>query len=122
MNKYALVSVIIICLNGEKFLNEAIESVLAQSYKDWELLIVDDGSTDKSTEITRQYTHQYPKKIRYLEHANHQNRGMSASRNLGIRHAQGQWIAFLDADDIWLPEKLEYQVGIMVSQPEVSMI
>jgi glycosyltransferase involved in cell wall biosynthesis len=122
MSKNSLVSTIIIFLNGERFLEEALKSVLAQTYVDWELLLVDDGSTDKSTEIARCYAGQYPEKIRYLEHPNHQNRGMSATRNLGIRSAKGSYIAFLDADDYWLPYKLEAQVKILDSCPDVGAL
>ena len=117
-----LTSVIIIFLNAEKFIQQAIESVFAQTYTDWELLLVDDGSTDKSTEIALSYADQHPAKVRYLEHEDHQNRGMSASRNLGIRHARGEYIAFLDADDVWLRGKLEEQVAILDSQPEAGMV
>jgi glycosyltransferase involved in cell wall biosynthesis len=122
MSRTPLVSTIIIFLNGAKFLQEAIESVWAQTYDHWELLLVDDGSTDASTAIARRYVAQAPGKVHYLEHAGHQNRGMSASRNLGIRHAQGEYIAFLDADDVWLPHKLEQQVAILGSQPEAAMV
>src|SRR5713226_6137053 len=121
MNK-PLVSAIIIFLNEEKFLREAIESVFAQTYDNWELLIVDDGSTDASTKNALQYAEQYPTKVRYLEHEAHQNRGMSASRNLGIRHAKGEYIGFLDADDVWLPHKLQRQVVLLESYPSADMI
>jgi len=117
-----LASVIIIFLNAEKFIQEAIESVFTQIYNNWELLLVDDGSTDASTEIALRYAEQYPGKVRYLEHDGHQNRGMSASRNLGIGNAKGAYIAFLDADDVWLPHKLEQQVEILNSHPEAAMI
>jgi glycosyltransferase involved in cell wall biosynthesis len=122
MNQRSLVTGIIIFFNGEKYLEEAIESVISQTYNHWELLLVDDGSTDQSTEIAQQYAQQYPQKIRYLEHENHQNRGMSATRNLGISQAKGEYIAFLDADDIWLPQKLETQVALLDSKPEVGIV
>ena len=121
-NNNALVSVITIFFNAEKFFSEAINSVFAQTYDHWELLLVDDGSTDSSTEIARRYAEQYPDKVRYLEHQEHQNRGMSASRNLGIRHAGGKYVAFLDADDLWLPEKLAQQVAILNSEAEAAML
>jgi glycosyltransferase involved in cell wall biosynthesis len=117
-----LVSCIIIFFNAEKFFEEAIESVLAQTYKDWELLLADDGSTDSSTAIAQRYAQQYPEKVRYLEHEGHQNRGMSATRNLGIRNSQGEYIAFLDADDVWLPNKLEQQVKLMQLHPAAGMV
>ena len=122
MSQTPLVSGIMIFLNGEKYIEEAIASVFAQTYENWELLLVDDGSTDGSTAIAQQYAAQYPDRIRYLEHEGHQNRGMSATRNLGIRHAQGEYIAFLDADDVWLPEKLTRQVAMLEAQPEVGVV
>jgi glycosyltransferase involved in cell wall biosynthesis len=122
MSSGSLVSVIIIFLNAESFIEEAIESVLAQTYQRWELLLVDDGSSDASTEIARRCAVQNHKQVRYLEHPGHQNRGMGASRNLGIRQAQGEYVAFLDADDVWLPQKLERQVTILNSQPEAAML
>lgn len=115
------VSVVIIFLNAGRFLEEAVESVLAQTYRHWELLLVDDGSNDGSSELARRYASQDPSRIRYLEHAGHQNRGMSASRNLGIWSARGRYIAFLDADDYWLPEKLETHVAILDKHPEADM-
>lgn len=123
MNKQPLVSVIVIFLNaGETFFEEAIASIFAQTYDNWELLFVDDGSTDISTQIAQKYAQQHPKRVRYLEHEGHQNRGMSASRNLGIRHAKGDYIALLDADDLWLPQKLERQVAILEAQPDAAMV
>jgi glycosyltransferase involved in cell wall biosynthesis len=115
------VSVISIFLNAERFISEAIESVLEQTYHNWELLLVDDGSSDASTLIAKEYVRRFPGKIRYFEHAGHQNRGMSASRNLGIRQARGEYIAFLDADDVFLPEKLERQVAILDRHATAAM-
>lgn len=122
MTSKSLISGIIIFLNGEKFIDEAIASVFAQTYDNWELILVDDGSTDNSSAIAKKYTQQYPEKVRYIEHPNHENRGMSASRNLGISNAKGDYIAFLDADDIWLPPKLEKQVAILQSYPQAAMV
>ncbi|HEY9633628.1 MAG TPA: glycosyltransferase family A protein [Coleofasciculaceae cyanobacterium] len=122
MKNNPLVSGIIIFLNGEKFIEEAIESVFAQTYDHWELLLVDDGSTDGSTAIAKRYAQQYPDKVRYLEHQGHQNRGMSATRNLGICNAKGDYIAFLDADDIWLPQKLQQQVAILEAHSQAGMV
>ena len=116
-----LVSIIIIFFNEEKFLAEAISSVFAQSYTNWEILLVDDGSQDGSTEIAKLSADQYRAKVRYLEHEGHGNRGMSTSRNLGLRHAAGDYVAFLDADDVWLSHKLERQLAVMDSQPEAGM-
>ncbi|MEB3179650.1 MAG: glycosyltransferase family A protein [Nostocaceae cyanobacterium] len=122
MTNKPIVSVIISFFNGEKFFEPAIQSVFDQTYKHWELLLVDDGSRDKSTEIARQYAEKYPEKVRYLEHKNHQNCGLSATRNLGLKHALGEYIAFLDADDIWLTPKLEKQVAILDACPDAGMV
>jgi glycosyltransferase involved in cell wall biosynthesis len=122
MTDEPLVSAIIIFFNGEKYLEEAIASIFAQTYPNWELLLVDDGSTDASTSIAKRYAAQYPGKVRYLEHCEHQNRGMSASRNLGIAHARGEFIGFLDADDVWLPQKLADQVALLHAYPEAGMV
>lgn len=122
MDDKPLVSVIIIFFNAKKFLREAVESVFAQTYNRWELLLVDDGSTDSSTKIALRYVKRNPRKARYLEHAGHTNRGMSASRNLGVRNSRGAYIAFVDADDIWLPKKLERQVPILNSHPEAALV
>jgi glycosyltransferase involved in cell wall biosynthesis len=116
------VSIITIFFNAEKFLAEAINSAIAQTYDFWELLLIDDGSSDGSTEIALRYAQQYPEQVRYLEHENHQNLGMSAARNLGINNAKGEYISFLDADDLWLPDKLEKQVAILESQPDAAFL
>lgn len=117
-----LVSVIINFLDAEQFIQEAIDSVFAQSYDNWELLLVDDGSTDASTDMALQHAGQHPAKVCYLEHEAHRNLGASASRNLGSSKARGEYVAFLDADDVWLPPKLEEQVRILESQPEAVMV
>ncbi len=122
MSDGPLVSAIIIFLNGGEFLDEAIGSVLNQTYTRWELLLVDDGSTDRSTAIALRYAELYPDKIRYLEHPGHENRGMSAARNLGLQHAAGTYVGFLDADDVWLPHKLEQQVALLESYPQAAMV
>lgn len=122
MVKEPLVSIIVIFLNEEQYIQEAIDSVFAQTYEHWELLLVDDGSTDNSTAIARRYAQEYPAKVRYLEHEGHENRGMSATRNLGVRHAKGKYISYLDGDDVWLPRKLEQQVAILETQPETDMV
>jgi len=116
------VSVIVIFLNAAAYLTEAIESVHAQTLGDWELLLVDDGSSDASTAIAQDQAARHPGRIRYLEHAGHANRGMSATRNLGIRQAGGEFLAFLDADDVWLPTKLSDQLAIMDANPGLGMV
>src|SRR6266566_10127625 len=113
MSNQTPVSVVIIFFNAERFIQEAIDSVFAQTYKNWELLLVDDGSGEGSTAIARSYVERDPQHVRYLEHPGHANRGMSASRNLGIGNAQGAYVAFLDADDVWFSNILEEQVAIL---------
>ena len=122
INEKPLVTAIAIFLNEERYLTEAIESVIAQTYDNWELLLVDDGSTDKSRAIALEYVKQYPDKIRYLEHPNRENRGMSASRNLGLKEARGKYISPIDGDDVWMPKKLKQQVAILEAQPEAAMV
>lgn len=117
------VSIIMPFLNVDaSFFREAIKSVLAQTFSDWELLLVDDGSTNGSTEIAQQYAAQHPNRISYLNHADHRTLGASAGRNVGIDRSRGEYIALLDADDFWLPEKLAHQVPILDSQPEAGML
>jgi SAM-dependent methyltransferase len=119
---HPLVSVITIFFEEERFLAEAVESVLAQTYERWELLLCDDGSSDGSSEVARRYAREHPDRIRYLEHAGHANRGMSATRNLGLADAEGEMVAFLDGDDVWVPEKLERQVDILRSHPRAAAV
>ena len=96
------VSVIIACYNGEKVIRKAIDSVLAQTLQNFEILVVDDGSTDASVDFVAKT---YPDgQVRVLKHA--QNRGISAARNTGIRAAKGDFICFLDQDDLWYPDRL----------------
>jgi glycosyltransferase involved in cell wall biosynthesis len=117
-----LVSVVAIFRNEARFLAEAIESVLGQTYEHWELLLVDDGSTDGSSVIAARYADAHDPRVRCLEHPGRSGRGTSASRNLGGRHAQGPYVAFLDGDDVWLPKKLEEQVRILEANPEVALV
>jgi glycosyltransferase involved in cell wall biosynthesis len=86
------------------------------------LVLIDDGSTDRSTPIAMGYAERYPGRVRYLEHESHQNLGKSTSRNVGIRHANGDYVTFLDADDMFLPEKLARQVPILEAHPEAVMV
>ena len=96
--------------------------MIAQTYPHWELLLVDDGSTDGSSALARGWAEREPHRVRYLEHPGHRNHGMSASRNLGLQHAQGEYLALLDADDVWLPGKLARQVAILEAHPGVGLL
>jgi glycosyltransferase involved in cell wall biosynthesis len=116
------ISVITIFLNAERFISEAIESVLSQDFREFELILVDDGSTDASTTIARKYVERYRGVISYLEHPEHQNRGMSASRNLGLSAVRSKFVAFIDADDVWEKTKLTEQLAIMKAFPELGMV
>lgn len=103
-----LVSVIMPSWNTDKFIGEAIQSVLCQTYKNWELLIVDDCSSDDTDTVVQSFKDQ---RIRYFK--NEVNSGAALSRNRALREAKGEWIAFLDSDDLWNPRKLEYQIKFM---------
>ncbi|QEC51208.1 glycosyl transferase family 2 [Anseongella ginsenosidimutans] len=116
------ISVITAFFNEERFLAEAIESVIGQHYDSWELILVDDGSADSSTDIAQEYAARYPGKISCVQHERGENKGLSASRNLGISRARGALIAFLDADDVWRREKLQVQAGIMHACPQAAML
>ena len=109
-------------LNAAKYIHEAVDSVLAQTYPRWELLLVDDGSTDSSSGIAKGYAARHPDRIQYLRHADGGNHGISAARNLALRSARGKYIGFLDADDVWLPHKLGRQVGMLESNPAAQMV
>lgn len=104
-----LVSIITPCYNGEKFIARTIRSVLAQTYENWEMLIVDDGSSDGSADIVRSFAQADPR-IRLLRQ---ENAGSAAARNAGIRAAEGRYLALLDADDVWEPEFLSAQLAFM---------
>ena len=117
-----LVSIVTPCLNGAAFLGEAMESVLAQTYRNWEMIIVDDGSTDRSLSIAQDYAMRDPRRIHVLRHEGGGTRGKAVSRNHGIDHARGCFLAFLDADDAYLPGKLARQVSIAEAHPDVAPI
>lgn len=107
-----LVSVIMPSYNTEKYILDSICSVQTQTYKDWELIIVDDCSTDNTLEIVRKHIEETKDtRIRLL--VNEKNSGAAVARNYALREAKGRWIAFLDSDDLWLPEKLERQIRFM---------
>ena len=117
-----LVSVIIPFFNAGKFLDETIASVFAQTYEHWQLLLIDDGSSDASTDIARRCAEEYPGRVYYFDHHQHRNRGVCFSRNLGVRKAEGEYVALLDADDVWLPHKLERQLAIFRAHPAAGLV
>lgn len=110
-----LVSVIIPAYNVESYIAATVQSVLDQTYPEIEVLIVDDGSCDRTVEVCEQIG---DARIKILTQS---NRGAAGARNTGIRHIQGEYVAFLDADDLWLPEKLETQIQHLESNPSVGI-
>ena len=106
--KQGLVSIIMPSWNTENYIAESIQSVIDQTYKNWELIIVDDCSTDNTDEVVRAFNDQ---RIKYLK--NEKNSGAALTRNRALKEARGEWIAFLDSDDLWVPEKLEHQINFM---------
>ena len=110
-----LVSVILPVYNGEDFIEECLESIYKQTYKPLEVIIIDDGSTDRTSEILEK--HPGRKKV-----IHQQNRGVSNARNVGIGQAAGEFIAFTDYDDLWLPEKIEKQVNLMQNNGHVDLV
>lgn len=108
-----IISIITPAYNAEKTINETIQSVLNQTYNNWELLIIDDCSTDKTKEIIHNYT-SVDKRIKYFK-TDKPSGGPSIPRNIGIKNSNGRYIAFLDSDDIWLPNKLEEQLNFLLS-------
>lgn len=103
-----LVSVIMPSYNTADYISDSIKSVISQTYQNWELIIVDDCSTDNTDDIVSYFS---DNRIKYMK--NKKNMGAAATRNRALREAKGEWIAFLDSDDLWLPNKLEKQINFM---------
>lgn len=106
------ISILMNCYNGEQFLRQAIDSIFAQTFDDWEIIFVDNCSTDKSAEIAKSYGD----KLRY--HKTDKNIPLYAARNFGLKFIKGDYLAFLDVDDWWLPEKLEKQMAVFDEKPD----
>lgn len=113
------VSVIIPVWNGERYLAEAIASVLAQKHSPLELVIVDDGSTDDTREVAAKAAKKYGERIRYVEQP---HRGVAAARNLGIVTARGNVVSFLDYDDLWEPDCLPRHLAVLDARPEIEIV
>jgi glycosyltransferase involved in cell wall biosynthesis len=109
------VSIIIPVYNAESYVADTLRSLLAQTYPDFEALIIDDGSPDRSIEVCQRFT---DRRIRIIRQS---NRGLPGARNTGIRHAQGDYLAFLDADDLWTPDKLAKHVAHLQRSPQVGV-
>lgn len=112
--KAALISCIVPVFNGERYVSETLDSILAQTYRPLELIVADDGSTDGTAAVVARYG----EPVRYLWQS---NQGPAAARNLGVSAAQGEFVAFLDADDLWHPEKLTRQMARFHARPELSL-
>ncbi|RPJ76371.1 MAG: glycosyltransferase family 2 protein [Alphaproteobacteria bacterium] len=112
-----LISVIIPTYNRSRVLLRAIDSVLAQSFKNFELIVVDDGSTDETSELLAPLI-----KLNQIKYLKQENAGVSAARNIGARNASGEYITFLDSDDEWLPSKLQEQVRFFESNPSFRIV
>lgn len=112
-----LVSVIIPAYNRHQYIRQTVESVLNQTFQNFELIVIDDGSTDGTYEILKEYP-----QLRLMSHPKRENRGQSASINLGLASAHGRYIAILDSDDFWAPEKLELQVKFMENHVDVGLV
>jgi len=111
-----LVSIIMNCRNGEAYLRESIDSVYAQSYSNWEIIFWDNASMDSSAAIAKSYN----AKLRYFKSA--QGLTLGKARNMAMSEAKGRYLAFLDCDDKWLPQKLEKQVGVLESRKDVDFV
>jgi len=111
-----IVSVIVPAYNQGHYVGEAIQSVLDQTYQDFEIIVVDDGSTDKTAEVTKSFS---DPRVHYIYQ---ENRGLSGARNTGIRHSAGIYLTFLDSDDLFLPEKLELLVACLGDNSEIGLV
>ena len=118
LERTPLVSVIIPVRNGAATIERALKSVFDQTFTDFEIICVDDGSTDRTRAIVEQYVWDYGDRVKIVEQA---NRGPAAARNNGARHASGEYIAFLDADDVWTPRMLELTVAAMRADPDAVL-
>lgn len=113
------VSIIVPAYNCARYLPAAIDSVIRQTFADWELIIVNDGSTDDTPSVVSSYSHRLGTKLRYVYQS---NRGVSAARNAAIQESRGEFVAILDADDVWLPARLARGVAVMDSNPAVGLV
>jgi glycosyltransferase involved in cell wall biosynthesis len=114
------ISCIIPAYNCELWLKRAVDSVLATAYEPIEILVIDDGSSDNTLQVADQLATEYPQKVRVLQHSDRRNHGVSAARNLGLKHCTGEWICFLDADDYVYPHRFDSAVQILGSQSDVD--
>lgn len=119
--KNSLLSIVMVSYNHGFYLEEAIQSVISQTYKNWELIIVDDGSNDNSLEIAAGYTQKFPNQIKLFTHPDKRNLGIAASYDLGLSLCQGEFIGFLEPDDIWAGSNAQIKINLLLSQ-NVSLV
>ncbi|MDP2923088.1 MAG: glycosyltransferase [Candidatus Omnitrophota bacterium] len=113
------VLVVIPIFNGEKYIAEAIDSVLSQTYQDFQIVVVDDGSNDNTEKIVLSYIDKYPSKIKYIRQ---NNGGAASARNRGIKSVSSEYVAFVDHDDVWLPEKLKYNMEVLENKKHLAFV
>jgi glycosyltransferase involved in cell wall biosynthesis len=116
------VSVCIASYNHARYLSRCLDSILAQTFQDYKIVVVDDGSQDHSLEILDEYQKRFPEKIRFYCHPGNSNRGISYTTNTTIRLSDGEYIATIGSDDLWYPEKLELQVALLEQHPEFGYV
>lgn len=122
MNKNPLVSVVMPVYNGEDFLLAALESVALQDYPNIEVIVINDGSTDKSADVIASFSDSRPGRIKILEHPDRRRHGIAETYQLGLQHCQGKYIAFLEHDDLWPSNKLSEQVKVLEDFPQVGVV
>jgi glycosyltransferase involved in cell wall biosynthesis len=114
----AMVDVLIPAFNAARYLPAALESVVSQTFEDWQIVLVDDGSTDNTAEVVAPYVERHGAKVRYIRQ---ENRGLPAARNAAIRASDGEFLALLDADDVWLPCRLAESLKMMAERPRAGL-
>jgi len=112
------VNVLIPAFNAARYLPTAIESVISQTFDDWQIMLVNDGSTDNTEQVVAPYIEQLGDKIQYIRQ---ENRGLPAARNTGIRQSSGEYLALLDADDVWLPCRLSESIDTLTNRPQAGL-
>lgn len=117
----AKVSIITASYNYENYIKETIESVIAQTFKDWEMIVVDDGSKDNSVEVIKSYAAK-DERVKLFQHENGVNKGLAETLKAGISHASGEWVAFVESDDTLKPDYLEKKLAVAEKNPEVGLI
>lgn len=119
--KMPLVSIIVASYNYQNLIKEAIDSILCQTYKNFEIIVVDDGSKDNSISVIKEYTTKHHN-VKLFTHPNNENRGLPATVLLGIEKSQGEYIAFLESDDLWVPSYLQKKVEVINLHPDAKII